>query len=113
MAEYNVLLQIFARMLLTKKKFLDINRRAVSKRIKGIRKAGGERLKEFNQKKARHAQLGNNHSEAAAAMSSAATNMLPPSQVKTAASDPKAAGGGTVAQVPAGGVPPGLPRPVF
>eukprot|EP00961_Rhodomonas_salina_P164289 2213063-Rhodomonas_salina.1 len=48
-------LKIFARMLLTKKKFLDINRRAVSKRIKGIRKAGGERLKEFNQKKARNA----------------------------------------------------------
>mmetsp|Transcript_35067 Transcript_35067/g.54791 ORF Transcript_35067/g.54791 Transcript_35067/m.54791 type:complete len:399 (-) Transcript_35067:365-1561(-) len=53
-------LKIFARMLLTKKKFLDINRRAVSKRIKGIRKAGGERLKEFNYKKSKGSSKGDN-----------------------------------------------------
>ncbi|EKX38741.1 hypothetical protein GUITHDRAFT_143945 [Guillardia theta CCMP2712] len=48
-------IKIFARMLLTKKKFLDVNRRAVSKRIKGIRRAGGEKLRIFNMKKSKQA----------------------------------------------------------
>mmetsp|Transcript_58861 Transcript_58861/g.120436 ORF Transcript_58861/g.120436 Transcript_58861/m.120436 type:complete len:422 (-) Transcript_58861:148-1413(-) len=41
-------LKIFVRMLKTKKKFLDVNRRAVSKRIKSIRMERGERLKNIN-----------------------------------------------------------------
>lgn len=44
-----------ATRLHTKKKFVDTNKGAVSKRLKGMRKAGGERLKEFDQKKAQNA----------------------------------------------------------
>eukprot|EP00961_Rhodomonas_salina_P115914 1560046-Rhodomonas_salina.1 len=52
--------QVFARMLLTKKRFLETNRRAVSKRGKEIRQAAArgqrERLTVFNQAKREAAQ---------------------------------------------------------